>query len=97
VAPLDTARGVQNKVLEAVAAGLPAVVTPAVLEGLPDAVRAACRLGADGSTFARAIVDLLRESPGARRALASQAKVDTLGWEACLQPLADIVGRAVNT
>jgi sugar transferase (PEP-CTERM/EpsH1 system associated) len=35
VAPLLTARGVQNKVLEAVAAGLPAVVTPAVWDGLP--------------------------------------------------------------
>jgi sugar transferase (PEP-CTERM/EpsH1 system associated) len=35
VAPLLTARGVQNKVLEAVAAGLPTVVTPVVAEGLP--------------------------------------------------------------
>ncbi len=49
VAPLETARGVQNKVLEAVAAGLPAVVTPAVFEGLPDAVRPACRVAADAA------------------------------------------------
>ena len=35
VAPLETAHGVQNKVLEAVAAGLPVVVTSAVYEGLP--------------------------------------------------------------
>src|SRR5256885_2057642 len=33
VAPLMTARGIQNKVLEAVASGLPTVVTPAVAQG----------------------------------------------------------------
>ena len=54
-------------------------------------------MGADATTFAQAIVDLLGESAEARRALASQAQVDTLTWEACLQPLADILRRAVNT
>ncbi|HEX3653497.1 MAG TPA: TIGR03087 family PEP-CTERM/XrtA system glycosyltransferase [Rhizomicrobium sp.] len=34
VAPLQIARGVQNKVLEAMAMGKPAVVTPAALEGI---------------------------------------------------------------
>ena len=38
-APLLTARGVQNKVLEAVAAGLPTVVTPVVLAGVPTEFR----------------------------------------------------------
>ena len=36
-APLATARGIQNKVLEAIAAGMPVVVTPVVQEGLPSA------------------------------------------------------------
>lgn len=35
VAPLLVARGIQNKVLEAIAAGLPCVVTPQVADGLP--------------------------------------------------------------
>ena len=35
IAPLQVARGVQNKALEAIAAGLPIVITPAVAEGLP--------------------------------------------------------------
>src|SRR6185295_6727113 len=42
VAPLFLARGVQNKVLEAAAAGLPSVVTPAVRNGLPPEVSGAC-------------------------------------------------------
>jgi polysaccharide biosynthesis protein PslH len=95
VAPLDTAHGVQNKVLEAVAAGLPAVVTPAVLEGLPVAVRQACRVAIDAPTFAQAIIDLLGESPGARRALTSSGTLDALTWEACLRPLGGILERAM--
>jgi sugar transferase (PEP-CTERM/EpsH1 system associated) len=96
VAPLATARGVQNKVLEAVAAGLPAVVTPAVHGGLPEAVGPACRVAADANTFSEAVVALLGESAEARRALASQARLASLTWEACLQPLADILRRAVG-
>jgi sugar transferase (PEP-CTERM/EpsH1 system associated) len=97
VAPLETARGVQNKVLEAVAAGLPAVVTPAVYEGLPDAVRPACRVAADAPTFAQAIADLLGESADVRRTLASEARLDSLSWQACLEPLGHILRRAAET
>jgi polysaccharide biosynthesis protein PslH len=35
VAPLEIARGVQNKILEAMAAGLPVLTTPVVAKGLP--------------------------------------------------------------
>ena len=74
VAPLDTARGVQNKVLEAVAAGLPAVVTPAVYDGLPDAVatRMPGRGGCDRRLPTRSW-PCLANPPRHRRALASRA------------------------
>jgi len=36
VAPLATARGVQNKILEAMAAGVPVLTTPDVAKGLPE-------------------------------------------------------------
>jgi glycosyltransferase involved in cell wall biosynthesis len=96
VAPLDTAHGVQNKVLEAVAAGLPVVVTPAVYEGLPGAVRPACRVAAGPAKFADAIADLLTMSAEARRELVSRAEVAGLTWDACLQPLANILRRAME-
>ena len=96
VAPLDTAHGVQNKVLEAVAAGLPAVVTPAVHEGLPDAVRPACLVASDAAGYADAIAQLLALSPEKRRALASRACLDALTWETCLRPLAGILSRAAE-
>ena len=44
VAPIFQSRGVQNKVLEAAAAGLPSVVTRTVGTGLPSQVLPACRI-----------------------------------------------------
>jgi glycosyltransferase involved in cell wall biosynthesis len=71
VAPLFVARGIQNKVLEAVAAGLPCVVTPAVLAGLPENVLPACLATTDPAEFAAAVVDLLDRRPAERRAVAN--------------------------
>jgi sugar transferase (PEP-CTERM/EpsH1 system associated) len=93
-APLWLARGTQNKVLEALAAGLPCVVTPAVLEGLPSAAREACLCRHDAAGFAEAIVSLLRKPPGTeRRAVISQT-VQTLGWETQLDPFLRLVEAA---
>lgn len=95
-APLRVARGVQNKVLEAVAAGLPAVVTKAVWDGLPGAVLPACRVADDPPAFAAAINDLLASTPEARRAVAQAADLTTLSWEACLAPLEGILEEAAR-
>jgi sugar transferase (PEP-CTERM/EpsH1 system associated) len=86
-APLLLARGIQNKVLEALAAGLPCVVTPQVMEGLPDGVRSACREAAGAPAFAAALIDLLKQPPDCRRAIADRADLDELGWELQLAPM----------
>jgi sugar transferase (PEP-CTERM/EpsH1 system associated) len=86
-APLRLARGVQNKVLEAVAAGLPCVVTPAVHEGLPAEVLPATRLAATPAAFAAAIVDLLARTPQERRDIAGRAALQPLAWPDRLAPL----------
>ena len=78
VAPLLLARGLQNKVLEALAAGLPCVVTPAVFEGLPDIVRPASVPAGDAAAFAEAIVRLIRATPEARRMAAGRARLNEL-------------------
>jgi polysaccharide biosynthesis protein PslH len=80
-APLHTARGIQNKVLEAVAAGLPVVVTGAVMEGLPPEVRAACAEAQTPEGFAASLVSLLELSPEGRRKLAGTAALDALTWD----------------
>jgi glycosyltransferase involved in cell wall biosynthesis len=94
VAPLLTARGVQNKVLEAVAAGLPTVVTPAVDAGLPRQVRPACLVSSDADAFATNVLTLLDRSATERRDLAARAAITELTWERQLQPLEGILVRA---
>jgi len=93
-APLQLARGIQNKVLEALAAGLPCVVTPQVLEGLPDAVRPGCVAASSPAEFARALIQLLKLPADERRATAGRADLARLGWKAQLAPMLDLVRHA---
>src|SRR5207247_3163521 len=79
-APLAMARGIQNKVLEAIASGLPAVVTPAVFEGLPAEAASACAVAATPEAFSAAILNLLARPAPERRALAASADLSALEW-----------------
>jgi len=91
VAPLAIARGLQNKVLEALAAGLPVAVTPAVAEGLPEDALRGCVVESDAVAFASAVVDLLRMSPQGRRAMAARANVTALDWASRLAPAISVL------
>jgi glycosyltransferase involved in cell wall biosynthesis len=96
VAPLLIARGVQNKVLEAAAAGLPSVVTSTVAAGLPPEVMPACRIADTPKLFAEQIIKLL-DSPGDhRRAIAQQARLETLTWSRQLSGLRSILEHAAT-
>jgi sugar transferase (PEP-CTERM/EpsH1 system associated) len=94
IAPLQTARGVQTKVLEAVAAGLPAVVTPQVFDGLPRAIHSACRVGNSPEEYAAQILALFALPGAVRRRIAEDADIAQLGWEAQLRPLHDALSAA---
>ena len=96
VAPLFTARGVQNKVLEAVAASLPVVVTPAVWDGLPEEVWPACRRAESAAEFAGTLIELLSLTPAARRRVAAGARLAGLGWPRRLAPLMTLIERAAG-
>lgn len=96
VAPLQVARGLQNKVLEALAAGLPTVVTPAVAEGLPLPVRHACPVAATPEGFAAAICDLLDLGDDDRRARVARAALEALDWHRSLAPLWDLLQAAAS-
>jgi polysaccharide biosynthesis protein PslH len=95
-APLHVARGVQNKVLEAVAAGLPCVVTPQVAEGLPGEISPACRTGANPQAFAEQVLDLLGRSAFERRAIAGRANLESVRWKTRLQPLMPLLEAAAR-
>lgn len=86
VAPIRLARGVQNKVLEAMAMGKAVLVTPAAFEGLEgttDADLALCP--PDPERFAREAC-LLLENPGLRRSMGLRARTlveRRYAWDQC--------------
>jgi sugar transferase (PEP-CTERM/EpsH1 system associated) len=94
VAPLETARGVQNKVLEALAAGLPVAVSPVVASGLPRAVLGGVATADTDQAFAATIVEWLTESGCDRRARAARADLRSLTWDQQLGPMWDALVRA---
>jgi len=96
VAPLRTARGVQNKVLEALAAGLPCIITSPVAAGLPAEVLAGCRTGDTTEEFAAHLTDTLSLPPDERRTMAGAADVAALGWRQRLAPLQSLFEDAIQ-
>jgi sugar transferase (PEP-CTERM/EpsH1 system associated) len=97
IAPLQVARGVQNKALEAIAAGLPIVTTPAVAAGLPMEATPAVSVAGDAEEFAGQVVTLLAMPPEARRARAALASLGQLQWANTLRPLRKLFETAVTS
>lgn len=92
VAPLGVARGVQNKVLEAMAMARPVVASPAAAEGIDHA--GAIRVADGISAFAAAVVELIGDPAGAA-AIGRKARaraIERYGWEARLAALDPIMG-----
>ena len=64
VAPLRIARGIQNKVLEAMAMAKPVIVSPQALEGISAQAGRDLLLASDASEFIALACDALDELPG---------------------------------
>jgi sugar transferase (PEP-CTERM/EpsH1 system associated) len=90
VAPLRIARGIQNKVLEAMAMAKPVVASPAAFEGI-DAVPGRDLLVAEEAGATAAAVSRLLADPGAIGAAARRQMALNYRWEARLAPLAAMV------
>jgi sugar transferase (PEP-CTERM/EpsH1 system associated) len=74
VAPLRIARGIQNKVLEAMAMAAAVVVSPQALEGIEAVPGTDLVLAADGAAFIAAVAALLAGPDSARTALGAAAR-----------------------
>ena len=75
VAPLRIARGIQNKVLEAMAMATPVVVSPQALEGIEAEPGRELVLAQDATGFADAVASLLGRADNAM-GLAARARVE---------------------
>jgi len=95
VAPLSIARGTQNKILEAMAMGVP-VVTSSVAAGGVDAVAESHLLVADSATEITRAILRITESPDERRRLAVAGRQRVLShhaWPRSMQRLDGIIQR----
>lgn len=91
VAPLQIARGIQNKVLEAMAMGAAVVVTPQAHEGLDRCSAEELLTAATGAEFADAVVRILDGAAGPIGARARARVVRDYRWRASLTTLDQLV------
>lgn len=97
VAPLRVARGIQNKVLEALACGIPVVATSAAAQGI-EGEPPLC-VADEPAAFAAAVVRLLGD-PLRRGELASAGRtfiVERYGWERQLERLSALLSAAASS
>lgn len=88
VVPLRVARGIQNKVLEALAMARPLVASKAALEGLDHRPVPTVTLANEPDEFASAVIATLeRSAAGEQDGLGRQYVRDHYGWEATLRSL----------
>jgi sugar transferase (PEP-CTERM/EpsH1 system associated) len=93
VAPFSIAAGIQNKILEAMASGVPVVGTPRAIQGLSNGVARLVEAGEDAAQFAEAVVRLLRDPEfGRRRGLEGRRQVTAdYSWNAALDYLLQLL------
>jgi polysaccharide biosynthesis protein PslH len=92
--PLEIGRGVQNKVLEAMAMALPVVLSEEAATGIAAQDGEHFAVADGDEALAQAVLALLDTPAGARRmgTAARRFVVDEASWEAALTPLAEMVG-----
>jgi sugar transferase (PEP-CTERM/EpsH1 system associated) len=94
IVPLTIARGVQNKVLEAMAMVLPVVLTPGAATGIGGLHGQQLAIASSDEELAEAAINLLSDARRGRiMGLAARRFVcEEMSWQAALAPLTEIMG-----
>lgn len=92
--PLDIARGVQNKVLEAMSMALPVVLTPGAATGIGARDSYHFAVAESDGDLARRVIGLMRDRRGARTMglSARHFVIENASWPVALAPLAELAG-----
>lgn len=98
VAPLRITRGIQNKVLEAMAMARPVIASPGAFEGIDAVPGRDLLVAGSAEAQAEATISLLAapERAAAMGKAARQRMVDHYSWDAQLAPLAGMLGLSVR-
>jgi sugar transferase (PEP-CTERM/EpsH1 system associated) len=96
VAPLRIARGVQNKVFEAMAMGVPLIVTPQIRETLAHCSDDEVLTAATSDEFVGAITRVLRGGMATIGARARQRVVRDYRWDSSLAVLDQLIGATLE-
>ncbi len=92
VVPVRIARGLQNKILEAMAMAKPVITTPEALEGIEAAPGTEVLVAADAASFARRAVEAIENSAARELGRAARGRVvEAFAWPARLAPLDRLV------
>jgi sugar transferase (PEP-CTERM/EpsH1 system associated) len=82
VVPVRISRGIQNKILEALAAGLPVVTTSAAAEGLASINEYAIAVAEEPKAYAEHVIAYLKVPPNAGRVAATRRRlIREYNWE----------------
>jgi sugar transferase (PEP-CTERM/EpsH1 system associated) len=96
VAPLRIARGIQNKVLEAMAMAKPVIVSPQALEGIAAVPGQEIMLAAEAPQFAEAAIKFLQHPEPQLGARARDKVIAQYGWASNLSRVNTLLEPAID-